>query len=416
MSIYSWPNMLFSVIVGTFVDKFGVQKMLTLSWIGNIIGLFTIIYSSFHQSYLVLCVGRVLVGISNEALSLTAKLYVIKFFKTNEYSIVFGIYMGFVTAGTSLTTISTFQLYKQFGIQYALSSPLMVAPFVLTPLFIFMFIEKYKSSQLAKKSNATESVTLIEGNTKNSTQQNKFKLSDMKTLPVAYWILLFGFIIWSGESQASSNIAVSFITHMFSASYQTSTFIRTYGLVLVSFFYLCTGIITLKYGRKMEMLLFAVFCAIIKNYINGWINNNIFYAFVSGTFGALAAGFTYPVVWAAISLLVNENVRGTAFGLATSTRFGVIAIFYVIVGILTRDEDGNKKYIDVQIFLIGADIISVIFYSISMFVDIKYNHSVLRKVHTKEQAIISPQKMQDIDLSMEKNLIVFGMISLIFYP
>merc|ERR1740131_852643 len=99
MSLYSWPNIVSSLVCGLLVDKLGIRRILSLSWIITVAGLAVILYSTVQQRYLIIAIGRVVVGIGNEALSLTVKLYLIQFFHSKDYSIVFAVYLVCVSLG-----------------------------------------------------------------------------------------------------------------------------------------------------------------------------------------------------------------------------------------------------------------------------------------------------------------------------
>merc|ERR1711971_712941 len=108
----------------------------------------------------------------------------------------------------------------------------------------------------------------------------------------------------------------------------------------------------------------------------------------------------YPVMWAAIPLLVEKHVQGTAFGFATSTRFGTIAVCYLIVGALTRDEIGDRKYLEVQAFMLGLGAVVLAIYAYEWHIDVKYNDSVLRKVHDRKTQLEATTQGAGGDVSL----------------
>ena len=115
-------------------------------------------------------------------------------------------------------------------------------------------------------------------------------------------------------------------------------------------------------------------------------------------------GFTYPTVWAAIPLLVEENVKGTACGFATATRFGTIAICYVVAGILTDPGDGRLKYRNVQVMLVILVTVSIIFYVTLWVRDIRWNGSTLRKVPGKRGKLLESTEISETVTNTESNV------------
>eukprot|EP01084_Bolivina_argentea_P028331 52676_1 len=406
MTLYSFPNILCSIMCGILIDKFGVRKILSLSWFVILIGLIIIFISCISKDYIQLCIGRTIAGIGNEGLSISLKLYAIQFFNKREYGIVFGVYLAFISLGTGINTIMSYQIYLWFGIVYSIAIALIIAPFLAIPLFTLMYLEtyKWKTNHCNKNKMETESTKLIETPTDSNKNTKKFKLKHIKTLSIYYWILLTGFVIWCGAAQASLNIAVSFLRHMFDVSYSFATTMSLFTNSITVISYLLSGFLSSKLGKLTDMLLFANIVGFVGHYIYGWINNHIFWAFFGGALRSMSLGFTYPVVWAGVSLLVDTNVRGTAYGFATSIRFGVIAVSYVMVGILTNDsQDGKSKYIKVQFYIVMLVIVSSIFYIILFILDIKYNNSVLRILHSNEnEKSEGTEKEKDVDISMQK--------------
>eukprot|EP01084_Bolivina_argentea_P264985 449037_1 len=204
LTLYSWPNIVCSIAFGMCVDKFGVRKMLSLAWLLDIIGVLLMVYSCYLKHYILLCIGRSIVGIGNEGLSLSLKLYAISFFHPNEYGRVFGIYLAFGSIGVASHTFITYQIYLLFGILYAISIPLIIAPFVCILLFTTMIVEKYIYS-------STETQKLIT----TKADKSRFKLSDIKHFSIYYYLLLIGYILFTGARASSGNIRISFIHHMF---------------------------------------------------------------------------------------------------------------------------------------------------------------------------------------------------------
>eukprot|EP01084_Bolivina_argentea_P086914 157044_1 len=143
MTLYIWPNVICGILFGIFTDKIGVRKIIILSWFITIIGLFTVFYSSIIKNYILLCIARLIVGIGNEGLSLSLKLYLIEFFKPNEYSIAFSFVLSSPSIGNMFNTYFSYQIYVLFGIITAVSIPLIIAPFVCILLFTTMIVEKY---------------------------------------------------------------------------------------------------------------------------------------------------------------------------------------------------------------------------------------------------------------------------------
>ena len=383
-TLYSWPNMLCSILCGILIDKFSVRKILCISWIITVIGLVLIFLSSFPRDYLFLCIGRTVTGIGNEGLSISLKLYVIHFFEPREYGIVFGVYLAFISCGNGLNSFFSYKVYQWFDLTHSVAIPLVVAPLVSMPLFIAMFLETYYWSN-DRGAGDSESTHLI--TTNRDPQRQRFNLKQIRSLPLPFWMLLSGFVIWCGAAQVALNISVSFLHHTFGVSYAFATTMGFLTAALTVGAYISSGVLSSRFGHIVEMLIFADITGLCGHYIFGWINGNIAWLFVGATLQSLSFGFTYPTVWAAIPLLVEDNVKGTAYGFATAIRFGTIAVSYVVAGVLTDPDDGKRKYIDVQLMLVLLVAVSMVFYVSLWIFDIQCNGSTLGKIPKKERKI-----------------------------
>ena len=68
-------------------------------------------------------------------------------------------------------------------------------------------------------------------------------------------------------------------------------------------------------------------------------------------------------------------------------RFMATATSYIIVGILTNDEDkGGERYLNVQIYVIVSTIVSIRVYYVLYCMDIKYNNCVLQRIHPDKKS------------------------------
>ena len=220
MTLYSWPNFIFSILCGILIDRFGVRIILSSCWVTILIGLGILVYSSVIKQYLLLCISRIIVGIGNESLVIACRLYVTEFFNRNEFGFVFGVYMAFIGLGTGLNTLIGYQIYEAHGIVFSISLPLIIGAFVCLPLFGLIYYERYWFLE----SKELETKGLIETSCNESKNgNNRFRFKDVVRLNRYYWVLLAGFILWRASTGAFLNISVSYVHHMFGLSYDLSS-------------------------------------------------------------------------------------------------------------------------------------------------------------------------------------------------
>ena len=236
MTLYSWPNFIFCVLCGILIDRFGVRIILCLCWITIMIGLGLLLYSSVIREYFLLCIAEVLIGVGNEGFSLAVKLYVVTFFNRNEYGLVFGVYIAFLTLGNGLNGFIRYRAYESVGIIFSMSLSLIVTPIVCSPLFGLLCYDKFWFIE----SNERETKELIDNPTiESKNDSNKFRFNDIVKLNRHYWVLLGGSTFWRASTLAFVNISVSYFHHMFGFSYNlASTLILIRNIMMYTYKYI----------------------------------------------------------------------------------------------------------------------------------------------------------------------------------
>eukprot|EP01084_Bolivina_argentea_P168535 292242_1 len=140
-SLYSWPNVATCIICGLLCDKIGLNKMLFGSWIIIIIGsiIVTLSAQNAYISYWMLCLGRTFVGVGNESIAITIKVFAWNNFNPNQHGLIFGIIVAGVSVGISMNSIFIYQFFKLTNsIQFTISLPLIINTILPLPLFTYI--------------------------------------------------------------------------------------------------------------------------------------------------------------------------------------------------------------------------------------------------------------------------------------
>ena len=105
-SICSYPNVIFSLLFGVMIDKFGINKIL-ITWLivltaGQAI-ITVIAYTPFKKhlfKYILILVGRLVFGIGKESLGIWLFVWLYNWFYAQEYAFAYGCTIAVMRIGT----------------------------------------------------------------------------------------------------------------------------------------------------------------------------------------------------------------------------------------------------------------------------------------------------------------------------
>eukprot|EP01084_Bolivina_argentea_P174650 302522_1 len=233
-SIYSWPNAITLLFCGIIIDKIGLNRMIFISWSITMFGGVLVTISSIYtfRNYLMLCIGRIIIGISNEAMNVCLKVYIVNKFDKKEYGFAMAAYIAFQGVAGAVNNVFVFQMYLLLNsLQLALTAPLIIYPILSFPFFVMTIKNTYCQSMFITNTNTNnenESSKLITPTTKAKMkvprrQTVNLNLSTLKKFTVMYWILVCIGCLFSVNYGTFGNIRISFLHHMYGYSYSLST-------------------------------------------------------------------------------------------------------------------------------------------------------------------------------------------------
>eukprot|EP01084_Bolivina_argentea_P251253 421335_1 len=354
-SLYTWPNAIISILLGLAIDKFGLNKMIYVSWITVMIGNVISIISASHSliSYTTLCIGRTIVGIGNESLSTALRVFAVHHFDKSKHGIVLSIMLATASAANALNLAFIYEIYSIVeSIQFIIIIPLILYTLFAIPLFMNMYCSQKHIAQ-----TVDESIKLIP---KTDTTKTTFNISDLNKFSLMYWILICIICLIDTGFSMFVNIQVSFIHHTYKYTYSFSSMLASISAVMSLLLLPCFGYITDRFGIKCRLLLLGNILMGIAHYLFGWVHINIFITILTLLLWCISLSMRFATMWSSIPLLVETNIMGTAWGIASSFRFISNGFGYFIVGLLTKTENNNTKYINAQFLEISIAFITVI--------------------------------------------------------
>merc|ERR1719245_1167798 len=104
-----------------------------------------------------------------------------------------------------------------------------------------------------------------------------------------------------------------------------------------------------KLGMRCQLLLVATIMLTLSHYILGWLSpedigflpeDDVDILPLSGLVG-LGLGYSVfcAVIWPAFAVVIPPNLIGTGYGIPTSAYNLVLGLFFLVVGILTKDDE-----------------------------------------------------------------------------
>jgi MFS family permease len=97
------PNLVFPLFGGFFVDKYGLETMLTFFSILTVLGQFVVFLGAYQNYYALMCVGRFVFGSGAESLLMLQVIDISRWFNDKDYTLAIGI-SQFVSYSITLTS------------------------------------------------------------------------------------------------------------------------------------------------------------------------------------------------------------------------------------------------------------------------------------------------------------------------
>ena len=206
----------------------------------------------------------------------------------------------------------------------------------------------------------SSSVDISEGSDTNE-ESTDFKWSDIKQFDSVYWLLLLNCGLIYGCITPWMNVGADFLQETFGYSHSQSNTLLMVPYICGGIFTPTLGYLSDRIGKRTQLLFLSTLCLIGAHYIFGW-SHTPYLAVVIVALASLGMAFALfcAVIWPSFALVVEPRYLGTAYGIPTSFYNLMVTVDYLAVGLLTRTGDGVDKYLDVEYFLMGMSMVSIL--------------------------------------------------------
>ena len=344
------------------------------AYIGMIISAISATPNISTSPFIILCVGRIIIGMSNESMRLSLKVFIIKQFSANSIGKLVGIFIGCIQLSAALNAVLTYRIYVVFNdsIQMAIAWILFVYPIMAIPLFICILTMTHHTNKSGTtiEMMETEQTELVQQTEKDK----KFKISHIALFPSSYWLLVIIGALTTVSYQTFVNIIVSYLHQTFSYSYTISTNFASIGNFQALFALIFIGWFTDKYGQKCKILLCSSIMCVTAFAILKWASMNVTVTFIALLLLFFAVGFLTTSVFPGIPVVLNDvggdsDLTGTGYGVYTSVLYTSIAIGYVAVGLLTKSDNDEDMYENVVYFEMSAPALAALLSVVLLYLD-----------------------------------------------
>jgi MFS family permease len=335
-SLYSLPNVVFVLIGGLLLDRFGIRKMgLVFAGLALAGVLLTVIGSM--TAFWVMLAGRLIYGIGAESSSIAMIKILAKWFKGKEFGFAFGLYISIVRLGNvaSLNLGAWLQDWTgswRYGLWAAVA--IMAASFVAYLVYTVM-------------DQAKERYFIDRGDVE---QTEKFDPKVIFRFKRTYWFVnilcvtfysgVLGFVAFSNDFLTSTYG----MTAIRAGFYGSLIFVST--IIATPLF----GLVADKFGKRATiMIMGSIF--IVPAYLMLGLTG--VHPAISIVMIGIAFSLVPAALWASVPIIVAENRIGTAMGLITMVQNIGLMVVPWLAGLLTA-RSGDYTYTMILFAALGV--------------------------------------------------------------
>ncbi|KAG8342383.1 putative Major Facilitator Superfamily [Trypanosoma vivax] len=319
-SVYSWPNTVLSIVGGLLIDKYlGIRVAMILFMSLIVFGSF-LFWLGLHYTFFPLMVAaRVIFGLGGESLSIAQSAYVARWFKYGRgMALAFGITISFSRVGSSFNFLFSPKIAAAYGVEAAALAGVVACAVSLVSCAFLVMADVYAVQTGYVRTDQQE-----------FDEEETMKLSDVRYLPSAYWLLTIICVFAYTSIFPFIGIAKNFFEVKYNYDEVTAAeYVSAYQLSSAVGSPIVGFIVDLV-GRNTFWLVIAILCIIL-------IHVLFVVATVPGMTMMIVLGVVYSFLvsglWPSIPLTVRGNMVGFSYGIMTSVQNIGLAAFPVVVG------------------------------------------------------------------------------------
>ena len=331
-SLYSFPNVLLPFIGGMFITVFGNRTMYVIFNMCIIFGQFMFVIGSQMKSITLMIFGRIVFGIGGESINICQTAMIVKWFYKNSISLPLGLTLTVSRLGSVLNDVLSPKIAKENDATPAYWFGLLLCVISFIASVVLCYIDYTKDTIM------NENDVHLHNNSKSNNRSSSSSdfISTLRSFNVLFWLISFICIMLYGSVLPFNYFATGFFLSTSLRALPERTAREKAGVFMGIPFFISAimvpifGYIIDKHGKRAFLtLLSGILCVI------SFICLYLFYPVLP----LILLGVTYSlfaaVIWPSISIVVNQNDIGFAYGVTTALQNMGMAVNPVIVaGIL----------------------------------------------------------------------------------
>ena len=381
-SVYSYPNMVLPIFGGIFLDIIGLRVGLILFCVIIAFGQAVFMIGGYYKSLGIMIAGRVLFGLGGESMTVGQSAIISKWFRGKELAMALGVDASFARIGAVINGAVLPKIYNMRQTEY-----LGHALFVGLAICVSSIVCSFFLVWLDRKSDMVDKVQ----NERFLTEEDKFKLKDLKTFKLSLWLICASCVIIYTTVFPFMELVTEMMEEKYKISEDLSGTLFGVPYIISALTSPFLGYFIDKVGRRVLMVILATLFLLAAHILNMLLpecDSACYVTLVPLVFVGVGYSLYAAALWGSIPYVVEAKTIATAFGLCTAIQNTGMAVAPLIGGII---KDATKEYVHgyywLSFFWICMDCVGLLLNVWLYYEDIKHNNGTLNKVHKGEELI-----------------------------
>ncbi|KAI6645722.1 Major facilitator superfamily domain-containing protein 1-like [Oopsacas minuta] len=381
-SLYSWPNVILSVIGGYLLDRvfghrLGAVIFSSLLCIGQLI----FAAGAHFGSFPVMCVGRFVFGLGGESLTVTQNTYAVIWFKGKEFSFVFGLLISVSRLGSTFNMLTLGPLFKKMvDSHFSGFTALGICLDVGLVICILSLLGAVVLGLLDKRAEK-----LVENRIVKS--EEPIRLKDILHFPLSLWVIFFICVFYYSAVFPFISLGLVFFQQKYGE-----------GSVLASStnsaVYIVSAVASPFCGFVIDKTGLAIFWVLLGTLLTLAAHSMLAFTFILPLGIMILMGLSYSILasslWPLVGYLVQENALGTAYGIMQAIQNAGLAIISIVAGVLL-DQYG---YLVLELFFCMCLCVTLLFCLTLYFLDLG-NAGILNRTSCSKKKAERLEQVKD---------------------
>ena len=390
-SVYALPNMVLPFLMGYVIDYVG-RPMALVTFI-FFVGLGQSLFAwSAHEtinSYVIALIGRFFFGAFGKSVAVAQSAYISDWFKNRELALGFAMTICIARSGTVLNFIIAPKIYNETG-------SLAFAFWVGTAMMGLSWIAGIGCVLI------DQHVEMKSGYTAEQEKTTKVTLKDMKNFTGKFWLVVTSLVGFYMSFLCFVNISADFARVKFGFGKENAGLLASLLHLIAAAAAPFIGIWIDKFGRRT--IITTASCGLLMAghlYYTFLSSDAIYHAIIGYSIIGISYCFFGAASWPMIPYVVDDQVVGTAYGIAfccenMGSIFGPLVVGWI--------SDSNKvndvvDYTWVSFFLACGAAVGFIISLLLLYVDLKDGGVLMSSDAAGKQKLLKEKEKATIEAS-----------------